>query len=96
MLCLALFMRDTTNSFVNMMRFPIELSSNEQNYKLWSENAFDVSSHIFSIGLDPKQAADSQHKNIASTMYDLKRRYNDYGTDEHLSRCHKGENKYEN
>ena len=96
MLCLALFMRDTTNSFEKMMRFPMEPFSIEQNYKLSSENALDVSSHISSIELDPNQPADSQHKNIASTKYDLKLRYNDYGTDEHLSRCHKGENKSEN
>jgi hypothetical protein len=96
MLCLALFMRDTTNSFEKMMRFPTKPFSIEQNYKLWSENALDASSHISNIELDPNQAAVSQHKNIASTKYDLKRRYNDYGTDEHLSRCHKGENKSEN
>ena len=96
MLCLALFMRDTTNSFGKMMRFPMEPLSIEQNYKLWSKNAFDVLNSIPSIELDPKQAVDSQHKNFAFTKYDLKRRYNDHSTDEHLSRCHKGENKSEN
>ena len=96
MLCLALFMRDTTNSFVKMMRFPIEPFSNEQNYTWWSESGFDISGIISSMELDPKQPADSQHKNIASTKYDLKRRYTDYSTDEHLYRCHKGENKSEN
>ena len=96
MLSLALFMRDTTNSFRKMMRFPTELFSIEQNYKMWSQNEFDISDNISSTELDRKQAAGSQHKNIASTKYNLKPRYNDYGIDEHPSRCHKGENKSEN
>ncbi len=96
MLYLALFMRDTTTCFRKMMRFPTEPFNIEKSYKFWSEN-FDVSVNISSLELDPKQAAaESQHKNIASTNYGLNRCYNDYCTDEHLSRCHKGENKSEN
>jgi hypothetical protein len=42
MLCLALFMRRTTNTFRMMMRFPKTVASNEQNAKVFSHCPYDV------------------------------------------------------
>ena len=65
MLCLRLFMINTTNSFERMMRFPIIPIYVEQNHKLCSENAWDDAfDNIPRVELDRKQVAVSRHRII--------------------------------
>ena len=61
-------MTDSTNVFEKMMRFPIVPLRNEQNRKLYSENAWDDAfNNISRVDLDRKQVAVSRHRII---LYD--------------------------
>ena len=61
-------MTDTTNIFEKMTRFPTVPLRNEQNRKLYSENAWDDAfNNISRVDLDRKQVAVSRHRII---LYD--------------------------